>query len=237
MELRFPTPLKKPLTLTARMGTPFWADALTKEMGNVCVAFEILGPNDKPPFGWYKASGHIAFDVKMDFTRKARWVKDRHKTPDSTTPSFAGVVSWEGVCVILTYAALLGFPVVGADIWDAYLQAPCSEKHYTICGPKFGIENEGCVGIIWRALYGGKVAVWHHLHDCMGHLGFSSSEEIRSWNVSFDWAGRVLRVSYLSWVRNIWQLFGDAHLPSTTRILPSHVPWHITVALGNNRQP
>ena len=86
MELRFPTPLKKPLTLTARMGTPFWADALTKEMGNVCVAFEILGPNDKPPVGWYKASSHIVFDVKMDFTRKTRWVKDGHKTPDSTNP-------------------------------------------------------------------------------------------------------------------------------------------------------
>ncbi len=42
----------------------------------------------------------------------------------------------------------------------------------------FGIENEGRVGLIRRALYGGKVAgrdFWHHLRDCMGHLGFSSS--------------------------------------------------------------
>ena len=69
-------------------------------------------------------------------------------------------------------------------------------------------------------------------------------EEKRSWDaywyaprVSFDWAGGVLRVSYLSRGRNIWQLFGEAHVPSTTRILPSHVPWHINVALGNNRQP
>jgi hypothetical protein len=127
-------------------------------MGNVCVAFEILGPNEKPPVGWFKASGHIVFDVKMDFTRKARWVKDGHKTPDSATPSFAGVVSRESIRITLTYAALMGLPVIGADIRNAYLQAPSSEKHYIICGPEFGIENEGCVGIIRRALYGGKVA-------------------------------------------------------------------------------
>ena len=62
-------------------------------MGNVCVAFEILGQKAKAPPGWFKASGHIAFDVKMDFTRKARWVKDGHKTPNSKTLSFAGMVS------------------------------------------------------------------------------------------------------------------------------------------------
>ena len=156
--IEVPRSIKEALDFDRRNGNTFWADALTKEMGNVCVVFEILGPNDKPPVGWYKVSGHIVFDVKMDFTRKARWVKDRHNTLDSTTLSFAGVVSWEGVCVILTYAALLGLPVIGADILNAYLQAPSLEKHYIICGPEFGIENEGCVGIICRAFYGGEVA-------------------------------------------------------------------------------
>ena len=67
-------------------------------MGNVCVAFEILlVQNAKAPPGWFKASGHIVFDVKMDFTRKARWVKDGHKTPDSKTSSFAGVVSRDSI--------------------------------------------------------------------------------------------------------------------------------------------
>jgi hypothetical protein len=48
-------------------------------MGNVCIAFEILGPGMKAPPGWHKASGHLVFDVKMGFIRKARWVKDGHK--------------------------------------------------------------------------------------------------------------------------------------------------------------
>jgi hypothetical protein len=74
---------------------------------------------------------------------------------------------------------LLGLPVLGADIRNAYLQAPSSEQHFIICGPEFGIENEGRIGLIRRALYGGKVAgcnFRHHLRDCMGHLGFTSSQ-------------------------------------------------------------
>ena len=147
-------------------------------MGNVCIAFEILGPGMKVPPGWHKASGHLVFDMKMDFTRKAHWVKDRHKTPDSATSSFAGVVSHDSICIALTHAALLGPPVLGAKICNVYLQAPSLEKHFIICGPEFGIENEGCIALIHRALYGSKVAgrdFWHHFHDCMDQLGFTSS--------------------------------------------------------------
>jgi hypothetical protein len=87
-------------------------------------------------------------------------------------------VSRDSIRISLTYAALLGLPVIGADICNAYLQAQSSEKLFIICGPEFGIENEGHVALIWRALYGGKVAdhdFWHHLQDCMGQLGFFSS--------------------------------------------------------------
>jgi hypothetical protein len=66
-------------------------------MSNVCVAFKNLGPNERAHLGWHKALGHIIFDVKMDFTHKVRWLKDGHETPNSTTPSFAGVVSRESI--------------------------------------------------------------------------------------------------------------------------------------------
>ena len=42
------------------------------------VAFDILENLKNVPVGWTKASGHLIWDVKMDFTRKARWVKDSH---------------------------------------------------------------------------------------------------------------------------------------------------------------
>ena len=51
-------------------------DALDKEMFNVGVAFQILENDESIPPGWTPASGHIVWDVKMDFTRKARWVLD-----------------------------------------------------------------------------------------------------------------------------------------------------------------
>ncbi len=97
---------------------------------------------------------------------------------DPTTSSYAGVVSRESIRISLTYSALMELPVIGADIQNAYLQAPSSEKHFIICGPEFRIENEGRVALIRRALYGGKVAgrdFWHHLCDCMHRLGFTSS--------------------------------------------------------------
>jgi hypothetical protein len=147
-------------------------------MGNVCIAFEILGPKAIAPAGWHKASGHIVFNIKMDFIRKACWVKDGHKTPDLLTSSFAGVVSRDSICIALMHAALLGLPVFGADIRNAYLQASSLEQHFIICGPEFSIENKGCIGLIQCALYSDKVAgrnFWHRLRDCMGHLGFTSS--------------------------------------------------------------
>jgi hypothetical protein len=84
----------------------------------------------------------------MDFIRKACWVKDGHKTPTSTTSSFAVAVSRNNIRIGLTYVALLGLSVIGADIRNAYLQAPSSEKHFIVCGPEFGLKNEDRVALI-----------------------------------------------------------------------------------------
>ena len=84
-------------------------------------------------------------------------MKDGHKTPDPDDSTYAGVVSRESIRIILTHAALHGINVLAADIRNAYLQAPSSEKHYIICGLEFGEENVGKRAIITRALYGGKL--------------------------------------------------------------------------------
>ena len=85
-------------------------------------------------------------------------MKDGNRTPDPTMSAYAGVVSRESVREALTYAALMNLKVTEADIQNAYLQAPPSEKDYIICGPEFGLESLGKVALIKRALYGGKVA-------------------------------------------------------------------------------
>ena len=78
-------------------GDRLWQDAIKLEMSNVAVAFEIVHFNTPIPIRWTQSSGHIIFDVKMDFTRKARWGKDGHKTPQPDQSTFAGVVSRESV--------------------------------------------------------------------------------------------------------------------------------------------
>ena len=70
-----------------------WAEALSKEMSGLSMTFDILELGQKAPPGWTKSSGHLIFDVKIDFTRKARWVKDGQLTPAPDTSSYAGVVS------------------------------------------------------------------------------------------------------------------------------------------------
>ena len=120
-------------------------------MKNVGVAFEILDPalGQTVPPGWNKASGHLVFDVKMTLDRKSRWVLDGHLTEDIPYIStYAGVVSRESVRIALTYAALNDLDVMAADIRNAYLQAPSSQKDYVICGLEFGLENVGKPALI-----------------------------------------------------------------------------------------
>ena len=175
--IQIPRTIKEAKILDERNGNTLWQDAIVLEMFEVGVAFKILGDDENTPVGYTKSGGHMVFDVRMNFTRKARWVKDGHKTPDLDNSKYAGVVSRESVRIALTYAALHGVEVLAADIRNAYLQAPTSEKHYIICGEEFGLKNVGKRALIVRALYGGKAAgrdFWHHLRSCMSHLGFKS---------------------------------------------------------------
>jgi hypothetical protein len=154
-----------------------WMDALKLEMHSIGVAFEVFEDGKSAPQEWMKASGHIIWGLKMDFTRKARWVLDGHNVPTREGSTYDRVVSRDSVRIALTYAVLNGLEVCAADIKYAYMQAPSSSKDYIICGPEFGVENEGKVALIHRALYGGKSAgrdFRNHLRSCMHHIGFKS---------------------------------------------------------------
>ena len=109
-------------------------------MYNIGVAFDILEDGKTAPAVYTKVSGHLIWSVKMDFMREARWVLDDYKTPDPVGSKYAGVVSQESVQIAFTYAALNDLDVCMADIRNAHLQSPTSQKHYIICGPEFGME-------------------------------------------------------------------------------------------------
>ena len=142
---------------------------------NVGIAFELLGNSENARVGWHAVMGHNIFDVKMDFTRKSRWVFGVHKTAEPKISIYAGVVSRESVSIALNYASLNGVDVTAINIRNAYLQAQSSQRDYIVCGPEFDLENVGKKSLIRRALHGGKTAgrdFWNHLLSCMHHLGF-----------------------------------------------------------------
>ena len=114
--IEIPTSVDHAMEIDRKNGNTMWKDALALEMLNVGVAFKILEEGQMAPPGWNKASGHLIWDVKMDFTRKARWVLDGHKTPDPIGSTFAGVVSCESVRIAFTYTALNDLQVFVADI-------------------------------------------------------------------------------------------------------------------------
>ena len=175
--VEIPRTVQQAYILDEQNGNTRWRDAINKEMNNLKVAFDILQDDQNPPPGYSRASGHIIFDVRMTLERKARWVKDGHRTPEPDWCTYAGVVSRESIRIALTYASLNSLPVYGADIQNAYLQAPTTEKHYVICGPEFGLENVGRKALIVRALYGGKSAgadYWRHVRKAMTEIGFMS---------------------------------------------------------------
>ena len=65
---------------------------ISKDIHNVMISFEILDRDCHVPLGCKKVTGNMIFDVKMDFTRKARWVLYGNKT------GYPEVSLYDGVC-------------------------------------------------------------------------------------------------------------------------------------------
>lgn len=70
----------------------------------------------------------MLFDVKMSFTRKARFVAGGHAMELSSSITYASVVLRDLVRVAFTQAALNGVDVWVADTGNADLNADCKER-------------------------------------------------------------------------------------------------------------
>ena len=78
--VEIPRIVRQVYDLNKKNGKAIWNKGIEKEMTNVGISFQILNRGEDPPIGYKKVTGHLIFDVKMDFTRKARFVFDGHKT-------------------------------------------------------------------------------------------------------------------------------------------------------------
>lgn len=151
-----PRTVEEALQLDQKNGNNLWQKALEKEMKNVKIAFEFFEPGAKPPVGYKEIKCFIVWDVKMDLTRKARFVASGNLTDPPSTMTYASVVSRESVRIAFLIAAMNGLDILAGDIGNAYLNAETEEKIWYRAGKEWGAQTEGCVCVIKRALYGLK---------------------------------------------------------------------------------
>jgi hypothetical protein len=171
--VRLPKTVEEALAIDAETGTTFWFDAITKEMSKVKIAFEFCedwtpdqvrqGLARRDFVGFQEIECHMVFDVKMDLTRKARFVAGGHMTETPASLTYSSVVSRDSVRIAFLIAALNDLDILSCDISNAYLNAPCREKIWFVAGPEFG-SRQGQVVKVVRALYGLKSsgAAWRN---------------------------------------------------------------------------
>jgi hypothetical protein len=185
--VRLPKTVEEAVRLDQENGNRFWQDAIDKEMKKANVAYEpkegvtaddIRRGKVEDMKGYQEIKCHIVFDVKMDFTRKARFVAGGHMTEAPVALTYSSVVSRDSVRLAFLIAALNGLDVACCDIGNAYLNAKCREKIWFVAGPECG-EHHGKPMILVRALYGLKSsgASWRSMFKefIEGSLGFTNT--------------------------------------------------------------
>ena len=175
--LRLPKTVHEAYEIDKETGTDYWHKAILKEMKNNAVAFKFLD-DDAIPVGYQWIPCHMIFDIKLDLTRKARFVAGGHWTDPDPTLSYSTVVTRDSVRIAFLLAALNEIDIKAIDIGNAYLNAKAREKVYTTAGPEFGPDKQGRPVIIERALYGLKTsgAAWHaQLTETLRAMEFAPS--------------------------------------------------------------
>ena len=164
-----------------------WYDATKAELDSIH-SYQVFQEHEKAiydkqrkvinaPQGYQKIRVHLVFAVKYDGRHKARLVADGHFTPEPVESIYSGVVSLRNLKLVIFLGELNNLELWGADIGNAYLEAPTEEKLYIVAGPEF--ENwEGYILTFSKALYGlessGKR--WAEtLHDIIIDMNFTPS--------------------------------------------------------------
>ena len=134
----------------------------------------------------------MVFDVKMEDFRHARLVAESHMTKAPATITYASVVSSKTVRIALM--------VKLGDILNAYVQAPVTEKVWTILDPEIG-KDAGKTEVIVRALYALKstgATFKSHFARCIESLGYQSCKAKPDFLLKSDQTRRWSKVLLLS---------------------------------------
>jgi hypothetical protein len=127
--------------------------------------------------GFQEIGCHIVFDIKMDFTRKARFCDEGHTTDTPAAMMNSSVLSRDSVQIGFMLAVLNGLDVMACDLENVYLHASCMEKIWFKGGFECG-SDKGKVCVVVCAFYSLKSAgaLWPAmLAQALRDIGFVSS--------------------------------------------------------------
>jgi hypothetical protein len=82
--IKIPHTIERALEIYRESGTNYWAKAIKKEMHHVIPVFRILDQDESAPIGSKFIRCHMHFKLKLDLTRKARFVAGGHMTNPPT---------------------------------------------------------------------------------------------------------------------------------------------------------
>ena len=143
--LMVPGTVAEAMKLDAENGNALWHDAITLEMTNSRVAFHLLEKGEKAPVAHTEITCHLIFDIKLDLTRKARYVAGGHLTDVPPSMTYSTVVSRDTVRIGFLVAALNNLDVLAGDIQNAFLSAPTKEKIFFYAGDEWKADKDKVV--------------------------------------------------------------------------------------------
>lgn len=104
--IRVPQTVQEAYEIDRETRTDYWHQVILKEMKNNAKAFQFLAPEESIPVGSTWIPCHMVFDVKMDLTRKARFVAGGHWTDPPSQLTYSTVVSLDSIRIAFLIAAL-----------------------------------------------------------------------------------------------------------------------------------
>jgi len=126
--VQVPTSIEDAYRLDKEYSNTLWRDVIQKEMINVAVDFHVLDHDEREPRDMSFTNCHLIVDVKIDFTRKAKFVAGGHTTNPPSESIYARILSRESIHIAFTIATLNELDVFAADTQNIYPTAPCGEK-------------------------------------------------------------------------------------------------------------
>jgi hypothetical protein len=185
--IRLPKSVEEALEIDRTTNTDLWRRAINKEMARAKIAWAThdgCTPQDVREgkthdfVGYQEIGCHLIFDVKMDFSRKARFVAGGHTTEAPSSLTYSSVVARDSIRLAFLIAALNDLDIMSCDLENAYLNAPCREKIWFEGGIECG-EDQGKVCVLVRSLYGLKsagAAFRSELAQVLRDLGYDSTK-------------------------------------------------------------